>query len=91
LAASSTCTFTVTFTPSVLGPRWGQIRVEDNDPGTPHLVRLSGTATNSSDGQVVTEAPVTYEQPTHRDFIDDDDDKKLASMVDPAFARRSFS
>jgi phospholipase C len=73
LAPSSTCAFTVTFTPSVLGPRWGQIRVDDDDPGTPHLVRLFGTGINSSNEQVVTEAPAAYEQPTHRDFIDDDD------------------
>ena len=72
---SATCTFTVTFSPSTLGPRWGQIRVEDDDPGTPHLVRLSGTGINSADEQIVTEAPLTYEKPTHRDFIDDDDDK----------------
>jgi phospholipase C len=73
LAASSTCTFTVSFTPSALGPRWGQIRIDDDDPGTPHLMRLVGTGVNSAGAQITQDAPVTYEQPTHRDFPDDDE------------------
>jgi len=73
LPASSTCTFTVTFTPSTLGPRWGQIRIDDDDPGTPHLMRLSGTGINSAGAQVIEEVLPAYEQPTHRDFPDDDD------------------
>jgi hypothetical protein len=75
LAPSSNCRVTVTFTPSVLGPRWGQIRIEDSDPGSPHLVRLVGTAVNSAGAQIAPQEPMTYEHPTHQDFPDDDDDK----------------
>ena len=74
LTPNSPCTVTVIFTPSSLGPRWGQIRIDDNDPGSPHLVRLAGTAVNSAGNLNVSESPALYEQPTHRDFADDDDD-----------------
>jgi phospholipase C len=72
LPPSSTCVFTVTFTPAQLGPRWGQIRIDDDDPGTPHLMRLTGTGVNSA-GQPRVDSAATHEQPTHRDFPDDDD------------------
>jgi phospholipase C len=74
LAPSSWCTFTVTFTPTTLGPRWGQIRIDDNDPGTPHLVRLAGVGVNSSGRQDAQHKPATYEHPTHRDFPDPNGD-----------------
>jgi phospholipase C len=73
LAPSSSCTITVTFTPSALGPRWGQITITDDDPGSPHRARLMGTGVNSTDAQIVGKNPPTYEQPTHRDFVEDDD------------------
>jgi phospholipase C len=73
LAASSTCTFTVSFTPSAWGPRWGQIRIDDDDPGTPHLMRLIGMGVDSAGAQMIEGSPATHEQPTHRDFPDDDD------------------
>jgi len=74
LTPSSTCTFTVTFTPSAWGPRWGQIRIDDDDPGTPHLMRLIGDGVYTLGAQIMEDGPRTHEQPTHRDFPDDDDD-----------------
>jgi phospholipase C len=75
LTPSSTCTFTVTFTPSAWGPRWGQIRIDDDDPGTPHLMRLIGDGVYTLGAQTMEVGPRTHEQPTHRDFPDDDDEK----------------
>jgi len=43
LAASSSCTLTVTFTPSVTGSVPGVATINDNAPGSPHLVTLTGT------------------------------------------------
>jgi len=44
VAAGTSCTITVTFTPTASGTRWGNLWVNDNDPGSPHTVRLKGTA-----------------------------------------------
>lgn len=72
LLPSASCSFTVVFRCSALGPRWGQIRIDDGDPGAPHFVRLVGTGVNSLGNQIEEKAE-TYEKPTHRDFLDDDD------------------
>jgi len=40
--AASTCTFTVTFTPTQPGPRFGSIMIEDNGAGSPHFINLVG-------------------------------------------------
>jgi len=67
LAPQAQCNIAVTFTPSVMGPRWGQINIADSDPGSPHMVRVMGT------GLLPGQAAVTIkeEQPTHHDFDDD--------------------
>ncbi|HET9364091.1 MAG TPA: choice-of-anchor D domain-containing protein [Candidatus Angelobacter sp.] len=43
IAANTTCTFTVTFTPAQEGTRPGSLTITDNAAGSPHIVGLSGT------------------------------------------------
>jgi hypothetical protein len=40
--AAATCTFTVTFTPTAPGPRFGSILVQDDGAGSPHFINLVG-------------------------------------------------
>jgi archaellum component FlaF (FlaF/FlaG flagellin family) len=42
VAAGSTCNFTVTFSPTAPGSRFGTILIEDNAVGSPHFINLSG-------------------------------------------------
>ena len=42
VAAASFCTFTVTFTPTAAGSRFGFILLADNAAGTPHVINLIG-------------------------------------------------
>jgi FG-GAP-like repeat len=46
LAAGASCSVTVTFTPSAGGARGGALTINDNAPGSPHTVALSGTGTD---------------------------------------------
>lgn len=48
LAASGTCTVSVTFTPSATGSRTASISFTDNAPNSPQTVPLSGTGTASA-------------------------------------------
>ncbi len=45
LAANSSCTIDVTFTPSASGTRTGSVTVNDNAPGSPQSASLTGTGT----------------------------------------------
>jgi len=45
VAAGSSCTFSVTFTPSAAGSRTATLNVGDNGGGSPQTVALSGTGT----------------------------------------------
>lgn len=78
LPAGKSCKVTVNFTPSVVGPRWGQVNIVDNDPGSPQLVRLVGQGVPAGTPPPVF-APSKVEQPTHLDEDDvaptDDDDQ----------------
>lgn len=40
--AAGTCVFTVSFTPTAPGPRFGSILVEDDGAGSPHFINLVG-------------------------------------------------
>ncbi len=42
VAAASTCTFTVTFSPTAPGPRYGSIMIQDDGAGSPHFINLVG-------------------------------------------------
>jgi len=44
LAAQSNCSFGVTFVPTAPGSANGQLKIEDNASGSPHVVSLTGTA-----------------------------------------------
>jgi hypothetical protein len=55
VAAASSCTLSVTFTPTAEGVRSGQITIQDNASGSPHIISLSGTGSSS----VVTFAPTS--------------------------------
>ena len=52
LAASSSCTFSVTFAPAVEGDSMGSVTIVSNAAGSPHTITLSGA------GQVVHGVPV---------------------------------
>jgi Abnormal spindle-like microcephaly-assoc'd, ASPM-SPD-2-Hydin len=47
VAAQGTCTFTVSFTPTGLGTRTGQIVINDDAAGSPQIVNLTGTGANA--------------------------------------------
>jgi hypothetical protein len=46
VAAGSTCTFGVTFTPSAVGERTATLSITDNAPGSPQTVGLSGAGSH---------------------------------------------
>ena len=48
LSTSTSCTVNVTFTPTQSGSRSGTFTIQDNAPGNPHLVSLSGTGGSGS-------------------------------------------
>ena len=45
LAANTSCTISVTFTPTAAGSRTGTLTISDNTAGSPHTVTLSGNGT----------------------------------------------
>jgi hypothetical protein len=45
--AAGTCTFTITFTPTAPGPRFGSILVQDDGAGSPHFINLVGDGSTS--------------------------------------------
>jgi hypothetical protein len=55
IAAASSCTFSVTFAPTAEGARSGQIVIQDNAAGSPHVISLSGIGSSG----VVTLAPTS--------------------------------
>lgn len=66
LAASSSCTINVTFTPAATGSRTGSLTISDSAAGSPQTVALSGAGSDfsvsSSPGSVTIKAgsPATY-------------------------------
>jgi hypothetical protein len=67
LAASSSCTVSITFHPTVSGSRTGTITIADNAAGSPQLVNLAGTgsdfglASSSTSNTVKAGATATYQ------------------------------
>jgi len=43
LAPNANCTIKITFTPTAVGPRVGQIMIPDNAIGDPHNTAVTGT------------------------------------------------
>jgi len=58
LAANSTCTVSVTFTPTVSGNRTGTLSISDNGTGSPQSVALSGTGSDFAVADSTTSATV---------------------------------
>jgi hypothetical protein len=48
IAPNGTCTISVTFVPTVAGPRSGSISIVSNATGSPHTIGVTGTATDFS-------------------------------------------
>jgi hypothetical protein len=61
-AGGGTCTISVTFTPTALGDRTGDVTITDNAAGSPHVVAL--------DGNGITPAPAVTLSPTSLEFPD---------------------
>ncbi len=59
LAAASSCTISVTFTPTAQGASSGSIAVADDASGTPHTVALSGVGDGGSSGSPAADAVLT--------------------------------
>jgi phospholipase C len=49
LAPKASCTFTITFTPTVTGVRYGSITITDNDPASPQVLNLTGEGLETSE------------------------------------------
>ena len=60
VAATGSCTFSVTFTPTVPGVRNGAIVIQDNAAGSPHMIHLSGVGF----GQAATLSPTSLTFPS---------------------------
>ena len=54
---TGTCTFSVTFTPTISGTRAGALRVTTDAPGSPHLITLSGSGVIAAPVCTLTAAP----------------------------------
>ena len=60
VAAASFCTFTVTFTPTALGIRTGNLTIVDDAQGSPHVVTLAGTGTGALQSVSVSPSSLTF-------------------------------
>ena len=60
LAAGANCTFTVTFTPSQLGPRSASITITDSTVGRPHSVPLNGVGLTSGPNATWSATSMTF-------------------------------
>jgi phospholipase C len=58
LAANSSCTIQISFTPSLYSPETGTITINDNAPGNPHIVSLSGNGIGSCSPSTVNQTVV---------------------------------
>ncbi len=70
LASAASCTINMTFTPPAMGTVTGTLSVNDNAPGNPQTVSLSGTGTTHTfTGRCLIDAIITQCQVT-KDVID---------------------
>ncbi|MGA7155460.1 MAG: choice-of-anchor D domain-containing protein [Acidobacteriaceae bacterium] len=60
LAASSSCTVNVTFTPTATGSQTGSLTLTDSDPSSPQSVTLAGTGTNGTPQATLTPGTVPF-------------------------------
>lgn len=59
LAGDSSCTITVTFTPTAAGPAAASVTFTDNAAGSPQAVSLSGTGAGQTGAPIVSLSPTT--------------------------------
>src|SRR5437763_11284025 len=57
VAPGASCVVQVTFTPTALGARAGSLNINDNAPGNPHTVSLSGSGTAGAAPAITSLAP----------------------------------
>ncbi len=60
VAAQSTCTITVTFTPSIVGTENASVSITDNAPASPQLVSLTGYGLGDGPAVVFTPTSLTF-------------------------------
>ncbi len=64
LAAGGNCTIDVVFTPTALGTRSASLGINDNAPGSPQTVLLSGTAVSSNQTASLSPTSLTFASQT---------------------------
>src|SRR5215211_357907 len=82
LAPGSSCTISVTFTPTAPGTRVASIFVTDNATGSPHAVGLSGTGTAAAPGASVTPGSLEFGS----QLVDTAGDAKSATLTNTGTA-----
>ena len=60
LYPGTACWLVATFTPTAPGPRTGTITIEDNAPGSPHLIALTGTGVRRASKLILSRTNLTF-------------------------------
>ncbi len=60
LAANSTCTVYVAFTPTGIGPVTGTITLVDSDPSSPQMIAVSGTGTAGTPDAMINPSTIAF-------------------------------
>ena len=60
LNPGTACWLVVTFTPTAAGPRSGTITIEDNAPGSPHLIALTGIGIRRPSALILSQSNLTF-------------------------------
>lgn len=60
IGAGANCTISVTFTPSLPGPRGASVTITDNTMGSPHSVSLSGTGLTSGSNATLSATSMAF-------------------------------
>jgi len=68
IGPGKSCKFSLKFSPTFVGPGWGLVTINDTDPGSPHIIRLSATAIPA--GQAPAQLPAEEKPRTNPDDYD---------------------
>src|SRR5215211_3094476 len=82
LAAGSSCTISVTFTPTAAGPRTASVTITDDAAGSPRNVSLSGIGTTPTPGASVTPGSLEFGS----QLVDTAGDAKSATLTNTGTA-----
>ena len=63
-AGGATCTIDVTFTPSATGTRTGDVTINDDAAGSPHVISLTGTGITPSPAVTLSPSPLEFPDQT---------------------------